>query len=92
MCVPRDGTVRRVGTEADPLVAGCAEDAVRLELRDVRVGSEVVDALLFRALSATSLGLRLGGFSCRAWRLRRKLVDGTRRPVLAASKMNTRVR
>lgn len=59
MRIPRDGTVGRVGTEADPLVARRAEDAVRLKLGDVRIGPEVVDALLLRALSATSLGLRL---------------------------------
>lgn len=60
MRVPRDGAVRRVRAEADPLVARCAEDAVRLELGDVRVRAEVVDALLFRALRATAFGGRAG--------------------------------
>ena len=35
--IPRDRTVRRVGAEADPFVAGCTAYTVRLELGNIWV-------------------------------------------------------
>ena len=55
MGIPRNRTVRRVGAEADPLVAGCTADTVGLKLGNIWVVAEVLDALLFGTLSPPAL-------------------------------------
>ena len=45
MGFPRDGAVTGVATQPDPFVAAGAEDSVRLELSNIRIGAEEVDAL-----------------------------------------------
>lgn len=63
MSFPRDGAVAGVATQPDPFVAAGAKDTVSLELSDIGVGAEEIDALLLRPLRPTflSLGLRLDG-------------------------------
>jgi len=54
--VPGNGTVRRVGAQADPLVAGSAEDAIGFELSDIGICAKIVDALFLRTLRTASFG------------------------------------
>jgi hypothetical protein len=56
MGIPGNGAVRRIGPQTDPLVARRTEDAISLKLCDVRVGSQIVDALLFCALGTATFG------------------------------------
>jgi hypothetical protein len=66
MGFPRDGAIARVATQPDPLITAGAEDSVSLELSDIWIGSEEVDALLLRPLRPTllSLGLCLNDGGC----------------------------
>jgi hypothetical protein len=52
MRVPRNRAIRRVWPQPDPLIAARAQDPISLELRDVRVGAEVLDALVLGAFCA----------------------------------------
>jgi hypothetical protein len=64
MGVPGDGAVGRVGSQADPLVAGGAEDPIGLELGDVRIRAEVLDAFLLGPLGPSALGRGVGEGLC----------------------------
>ena len=44
--IPRDRAVGGVGAQANPLVAGRTEHTVCLELGDIRVGTQIFNALL----------------------------------------------
>lgn len=57
--LPRDGAIARVATQPDPFVTSGAEDSVSLELGDVWIGPEEIDALLLRPLRSTFLSLGL---------------------------------
>jgi hypothetical protein len=56
MGIPRDGAKSRIWAEADPLVAGCTENAISVKLSYVRVGTKVLDALLLGTFSSSTLG------------------------------------
>ena len=55
MGIPRNGTVGGVGSQANPLVARSAQNAIGFELSDVGICAKVVDALFLRTLRAASL-------------------------------------
>lgn len=59
MGLPWNRAVAGVATQPDPLVAAGAEDSVSLELGDIWISSEEVDALLLGPLRPAffSLGL-----------------------------------
>ena len=61
MGIPWDGAKRRIWAQADPLVAGCTEDAVRVKLSYVRVGTKVLNTLLLGTFSPSTFGRRRGG-------------------------------
>lgn len=75
MGIPGNRTVGRVGSEADPLVARGTEDAIGLELGDVGIGAEVLNALVLGAFGSTAFGRGvsegvgggLGGINDRGW-------------------------
>jgi hypothetical protein len=60
MGIPWDGAKRRIWTQADPLVTGRTEDAVRVKLSYVRVGTKVLNTLLLGTFSPSTLGGRPG--------------------------------
>ena len=66
--VPWNRAIGRVGPEADPLLTGAAQYAIRLELSDIRVGAEVLNALFLRTLRATLLQRRVARVICRVAR------------------------
>lgn len=78
MCVPRNGAVRRVRSQSDPLVAGRTEDAVRLELGDVGVRTKIFNALLLGPLRPAFLGRWSAGFTLRFGRVHDGLSDRCR--------------
>jgi hypothetical protein len=55
MSIPRNRTISRVWAQTDPLVTGRAENAVSLKLGYIRVGTKVLDTLLFGTLGASAL-------------------------------------
>jgi hypothetical protein len=57
MGFPRDGAVTGVATQPDPFVTAGAEDSVSLELGNIGIGSEEIDAFLLRPLRPTFLSL-----------------------------------
>lgn len=59
MGFPRDGAVTGVATQPDPLVTAGAEDSVSLELSNIWISSEEIDAFLLRPLRPTFLSLGL---------------------------------
>lgn len=63
MGIPWDGAERRIWAQADPLVTGRTEDAVRVKLSHVRVGPKVLNTLLLGTFSSSTLGRRPGDIS-----------------------------
>lgn len=56
MGIPWDGAERRIWAKADPLVTGRTEDAVRVKLSYVSVGTKVLNTLLLGTFSPSTLG------------------------------------
>ena len=56
MGIPWDGAEGRVWAQADPLITGRTEDAVRVKLSYVRVRAKVLNTLLLRTFSPSTLG------------------------------------
>jgi hypothetical protein len=73
MGIPWDGAERRIWAQADPLVTGRTEDAVRVKLSYVTVGTKVLNTLLLGTFSPSALGrwpgdVRVGvSFGLRRW-------------------------
>ena len=68
MGVPWNGTIRGIRAQANPLITGCTQDTIGLELGDVGVRTQIINTLFFGPLSTTSFWWWIREcFGCALW-------------------------